>query len=71
MNAGDISKNALAMPFTNPSYPRGPYRFVNREYLIISYRTDPDALRAVVVRRQNIWDCFGFKLVERWPHLVG
>jgi hypothetical protein len=21
--------------------PRGPYRFVNREYLIITYRTDP------------------------------
>lgn len=27
-----------AMPPTNPSYPRGPYRFVGREYLIITYR---------------------------------
>ena len=36
------------MPLTNPSYPPGPYRFINREYLIITYRTDPDALRAVV-----------------------
>ena len=26
----------------------GPYRFVNREYLIITYRTDLEALRAVV-----------------------
>ena len=36
------------MPLTNPSYPKGPYRFIDREYLIITYRTDPDALRAVV-----------------------
>jgi acetoacetate decarboxylase len=36
------------MPLTNPSYPRPPYRFTNREYLIISYRTDPAALAAVV-----------------------
>jgi len=28
--------------------PRGPYRFVNREFFIITYRTDPDALRAVI-----------------------
>jgi acetoacetate decarboxylase len=25
-----------------------PYRFVNREYFIIQYRTDPDALRRIV-----------------------
>jgi acetoacetate decarboxylase len=36
------------MPLTSPSYPMGPYRFVNREFLIITYRTDMDALRAVV-----------------------
>ena len=48
MNEADVAKTAFAMPLTNPSYPRGPYRFVNREYLIISYRTNPDALRAVV-----------------------
>ena len=26
----------------------GPYRFIDREFLIITYRTDPDKLRAVV-----------------------
>ena len=26
---------------------------------------------AQVVRRQNIWDRLGCKLVEGWPHLVG
>ncbi len=25
-----------AMPVASPSYPRGPYRFVNREYLIVN-----------------------------------
>jgi acetoacetate decarboxylase len=36
------------MPLTNPAFPRGPYRFFDREYLIVTYRTDEDALRAVV-----------------------
>ena len=36
------------MPLTAPAYPRGPYRFVNREYLIITYRTDASRLRALV-----------------------
>jgi acetoacetate decarboxylase len=48
MNIAEVAKAAFAMPLTNPSYPRGPYRFVNREYLIIAYRTDPGALRAVI-----------------------
>jgi acetoacetate decarboxylase len=48
MNVDDVRAGAFAMPLTNPSFPRGPYRFINREYLIISYRTDPEALRAVV-----------------------
>lgn len=34
-----------SMPAFSPSYPRGPYRFVHREYLIITYETDRDALR--------------------------
>lgn len=48
MSSAEIAKSAFAMPFTNPSYPRGPYRFRNREYMIITYRTDPEALRRVV-----------------------
>ena len=44
----DDVRRAYAMPFTNPSFPRGPYRFFDREYLIVTYRTDPQALRAVV-----------------------
>ena len=48
MKAEDILKRAFAMPLLSPSYPIGPYRFVNREYMIITYRTDAEALRRVV-----------------------
>ncbi len=48
MKLDDVISRAFSMPLTNPSYPRGPYRFVNREFLVITYRTDMDALRAVV-----------------------
>ncbi|MEM8854286.1 MAG: acetoacetate decarboxylase [Pseudomonadota bacterium] len=43
-----IRKTAFAMPFTSPAYPCGPYRFVDREFLVITYRTDPEALAKVV-----------------------
>jgi acetoacetate decarboxylase len=48
MHENEVVRRAFAMPLTNPAYPRGPYRFVNREYLIITYRTDPAKLRSVV-----------------------
>ncbi len=48
MREKEILERAFAMPLTSPAYPPGPYRFVNREYLIITYRTDPARLRAVV-----------------------
>jgi acetoacetate decarboxylase len=48
MKLADVRAKASAMPLTSPSYPKGPYRFYDREYLIVTYRTDPDALRAVV-----------------------
>ncbi len=35
-----------SMPAAGPSYPAGPYRFVNREFLVITYETDPDLIRA-------------------------
>ncbi|HWW04528.1 acetoacetate decarboxylase [Collimonas sp.] len=48
MTENEVLKNAFAMPIHNPAYPPGPYRFVDREFLIITYRTDPDALRAIL-----------------------
>jgi len=48
MKIDDIRRTAYSMPLTNPSFPPGPYRFFNREYFVITYRTDPEALAAVV-----------------------
>lgn len=48
MKQQDVRRQAWAMPLTSPSYPHGPYRFVNREFLVISYRTDPGLLERVV-----------------------
>jgi acetoacetate decarboxylase len=48
MNIDDVRQKAFAMPLTSPAYPPGPYRFVNREYLVITYRTNEEKLRALV-----------------------
>jgi acetoacetate decarboxylase len=48
MKASEVRERAFAMPLTNPAYPPGPYRFRNREFMIITYRTDPEKLRALV-----------------------
>ena len=47
MRADRVVKR-FATPATAPAYPAGQYRFTDREYLNIVYRTDPDALREVV-----------------------
>ncbi|MFB9908560.1 acetoacetate decarboxylase [Allokutzneria oryzae] len=38
----------VTTPLAAPSYPLGVYRFTDREYLNVFYRTDADALRAIV-----------------------
>ena len=48
MKASDVRQRAYAMPLTSPAYPVGPYRFYHREFLIITYRTDPAKLRELV-----------------------
>jgi acetoacetate decarboxylase len=48
MTEDEVRRNAFAMPLNSPSYSRGPYRFVNREYLIITYRSDREALARIV-----------------------
>ena len=56
MKPSDVAKQAFAMPLTSPSYPKGPYWFIDREFLTITYRTDIDALRAVVPEPLEITD---------------
>jgi acetoacetate decarboxylase len=48
MKASEVRSRAFAMPLTSPAFPMGPYRFYNREYLIVTYRTDPAKLRELV-----------------------
>jgi acetoacetate decarboxylase len=48
MDCRTIREQAFAMPLSSPAFPVGPYRFVNREYFVVSYRTDPERLRALV-----------------------
>ncbi len=47
MKIADILETA-SMPLASPSYPKGPYRFIDRQYMIISYESDPEAIRAAV-----------------------
>ena len=48
MKATEVLERAFAMPLTQPAYPPGPYRFYDREFLIITYRTDREKLREIV-----------------------
>ena len=48
MKESEVRERAFAMPLTSPAFPPGPYRFVDREYLIITYRTSQEKLRALV-----------------------
>jgi len=56
MKSADVKRTAFAMPLTNPAYPPPPYRFYDREYIIIKYRTDREALEAVVPEPLEIVD---------------
>ena len=63
--------NQLTTPIGAPAFPRGPYRFTNREYLNITYRTDIDALRAVVPEPLEIDDPLVRFEVMRMPDTSG
>lgn len=71
MKATEVKQRAFAMPLTSPSYPRGPYRFVNREFFVVTYRTDPAALRAMVPEPlQPAGDLVKFEFI-RMPDSTG
>lgn len=56
MKEAEVRERAFAMPLTSPAFPRGPYRFCQREYLIIAYRTDLAKLRAVVPEPLEVYE---------------
>lgn len=45
MNESQVLERAFSMPMDSPAYPAGPYRFVDREYVIVTYETDEQAIR--------------------------
>jgi acetoacetate decarboxylase len=48
VRAEDVRRQ-MTTPLGAPAYPKArPYQFRDREYLNITYRTDPDAMRALV-----------------------
>src|SRR6185503_13375013 len=71
MREDDVRERAFAMPLTSPAYPPGPYRFINREFLVITYRTDPEKLRAVVPEPLQVEaPLVGYEFI-RMPYLTG
>src|ERR1700682_1969233 len=56
MKESEVRQRAFAMPLTSPAFPIGPYRFINREYLIIAYRTDLKKLRELVPEPLEVGD---------------
>ncbi len=48
MKIEEIRRRAYSMPLTSPAFPRGPYRFFDREFFIITYRTDPEAIEKIL-----------------------
>ncbi|EHP38931.1 acetoacetate decarboxylase [Cupriavidus basilensis OR16] len=71
MDIKTIREQAFAMPLTSPAYPMGPYRFIHREFFIISYRTDPELLRAVVPEPLEITDAVVNYEFIRMPDSTG
>ncbi len=48
MTEDEVRQTAYSMPITAPAYPKPPFRFYDREFIIVTYRTDPAALAKVV-----------------------
>ena len=46
MKASEVRETAYSMPLTSPAYPKGPLSFCKPRIPRITYRTDPEKLRA-------------------------
>ena len=44
MKKSDV-KALPSMPLQSPTFPRGPYRFFNRKYMVIHYKSDAALIR--------------------------
>ncbi len=71
MKISDVREKAFAMPLNDPAYPKPPYRFYNREFVVITYRTDPERLRSVVPEPlEVIGDTVNYEFI-RMPDSTG
>ena len=56
MDAKTLLKNAYAVPICAPGYSNEAPRFYNREFLTITYRSDPEAIRRWVPEPLTVKD---------------
>ncbi|MBC7374315.1 MAG: acetoacetate decarboxylase [Frankiales bacterium] len=71
MDAEQVRRQ-LTTPLGAPAYPPGgPYRFTNREYLNITYRTDAEALRRIVPEPLVVVEPLVRFEVMRMPDVTG
>lgn len=71
MNEKEIQQNAFAMPFSSPAYSKGPYRFINREFFIVSYETELELLREIVPQPLEVTEPVVKFEVIRMPDSTG
>lgn len=71
MTQTEVRARAFAMPLTSPAFPVGPYRFVNREYFIVTYRTDAAKLRALIPEPLELTDPIVKYEFIRMPDSIG
>jgi acetoacetate decarboxylase len=70
VNADEVRRLSTT-PAGSPAYPSGRYRFTGREYLNILYRTDADAMRALVPEPLTVADPLVKFEVMRMPDVTG
>ena len=63
--------NCFTTPLTGPAFPNTTYRFTNREYLNIIYRTDAAALRKVVPEPLEVIEPLVRFEMMRMPDVTG
>lgn len=64
-------RKTFAMPSGMPSYPRGPYRFLSREYFVVTFKTDLAALERLVPEPLEIPEALAKFEVIRMPDSQG
>jgi len=71
MKVEEVRGTAFSMPLASPAYPIGPYVFVDREFMIITYRTDIEKLRALVPEPLEVYtDLVHYEFI-RMPNSTG